>query len=208
VPSIKCSVCGQRILNPTGLMACPNCGAPLVPQPATSTAGQYYSTSSSEENAFAGTILGATPYAFNNGSDSTAPPPSIDPTMTGSQYPKQFPQRHPDVKGTIIHIETHEEPKSSGGAAEVAFKTISDIIWSMFGLSSTQASKEKEKEPVMRIRIREHDGMLRDVRLEGRLTGINIAQGDIVALWGKKKGSGPLVFEQGYNHTADGSITS
>jgi hypothetical protein len=200
--SIKCSVCGQRILHPGGLSGCPNCGAPLAPQLA---APETY-TSFSEDDVYADAAIDSdnTPPASSINDSDTSPLAAV---MPGSQFPKGFPQRPPELEGSIMLVAAQEEPKRTNGAADTVFNTLLDILWAIPGGSSSSQSKEKERVYVITLRVRSADDVQKDIRLEGRLTGVNVAQGDRVSLWGKDR-RGLLIFQRGYNHTTNGSITT
>lgn len=202
--SMKCPTCGQRILNPAGLAVCPNCGASLLPQLTTS----IYTSSSDKEDLFSqiGTIS-TPPDSDADDDDTTLFSPPTSPIRSDSQFPKDFPRRPPDLEGNITLLESHEEPKHSNGIADSVFDTFLDFLWSISGGSSSQLSKEKEKIQVTLIRIRTEDSGQRDIRFEGRLTGVNVAQGDRVSLWGKNR-KGLLALQRGYNHTTKGPITT
>jgi hypothetical protein len=209
--SIKCPNCGQRILNPEGLLTCPNCGAPLIPQ-IMGPAGEH--SSSYERQPFAGMVVdSASPgFSSNDGAhgahihtDDTSPLPTFSPGAQGHRFPRGLPRRPPDLQGTIILVDAHEEPKRAGGVSNMLSTMLLDLIWSIPGGTSSQLNKEKERVQVTRIRIRTQDGAQKDARLEGRLTAVHLAQGDQVSLWGKQK-SGLLLFQHGYNHTTQGII--
>lgn len=201
MPSIKCPACGQRILNSAGIATCPNCGEALVPQliapinPATP-----------DEDISSSIDLNKTPHYAEDKNDNAIPLSHISQTRATSQFPKGFPRRSPDLEGIVTLLESHEEPKRSNSAVDATFNTLLGFIWSIpGGSSSSQLNKEKEKIQVMRIRIRTDADEQRDVRIEGRLTGVNIAQGDQISLWGKNH-KGLLAFQYGYNHTIKGPI--
>lgn len=209
--SMKCPNCGQRILNSEGLLMCPNCGAPLMPQ---ITGPARAHSSSYEQQLFAGMVVeGDAPgSSFKGGdggprihTDDTSPLPTFSPDAQEHQFPKGLPRRPPDLQGTIILVDAHEEPKLAGGVSNVVSTMLLDLVWSIPGGSSSQLNKEKERVQVTRIRIRTQDGIQRDARLEGRLTSVHLAQGDHVSLWGKQQG-GLLLFQHGYNHTTHGVI--
>ena len=200
----KCPACGQRILNPSGIIRCPNCGASLMPQitmsPYSPDTHDDFSPPPEQDN------QPPASEAFDRNQEDTIPTPTPPvPVMTA--YPKDFPKSLPDCEGTVILLDSHEEPKRSSGVSEIAFNTLMDFIWSIPGgaASGTTSSKEKEKVQVTRIRIRDDNGSQNDARLEGRLTGVNVAQGDRISLWGKDK-DGLLAFKYGYNHTSKGPI--
>jgi hypothetical protein len=190
-------------LKPGALVLCPNCGEPLGLQLSGPGAAK---SSSAKEDLFSHLVIDDKPPASGAYGDDTAPNPIISPIATDSQFPKEFPKRPPDLEGTVILVESHEEPKRSNGVSEAIFNGLLDILWSIPGtIGSQNQSKEKEKVQVTRVRIRTPDERQRDIRIEGRLTGVNVAQGDRVSLWGKHK-HGLLAFQHGYNHTAEGSI--
>ncbi len=206
---MKCPACGQRILNPAGMIRCPNCDASLMPQITMSPyAPDAHDDFSSQPNLDDNS---SSSEDSDLHSEDTAPFPSVAPTPIMTTYPKNFPKRLPDCEGTVILLETHEEPKRSNSAGEIVFNTLTDFIWSIPGGSATSSSlstsKEKDKVHVTRIRIRDDKNVQSDIRIEGRLTGVNVAQGDRVSLWGKEK-KGLLKFEYGYNHTTRGPITA
>jgi translation initiation factor IF-1 len=206
VPSIKCSACGQRILNPGIPALCPNCGEPLELQV---SAPHSSGSSTAEEDLFSQIVVDDQPSASGAYTDDTAPNPVISPSRTDSQFPKGSPKRPPDLTGTVILVESREELKRSSGVGDTIFDSLLDFIWAIPGgpVSLQSQSKEKERIQVTRVRIRTDDDQQKDVRLEGRLTAVSIAQGDQVSLWGKER-KGLLAFEYGYNHTTKGSITT
>jgi uncharacterized Zn finger protein (UPF0148 family) len=203
--SIKCPACGQRILNPGGLAFCPNCGEPLALQLSEPGAATSFTA---EENLFSRLVIDdQSPASDRSGSD-TEPDLIVPSEVTNRQYPEGFPKRPPDLEGIVVLVESHEEPKRSNGISESVFNGLLDFLWSIPGSLGSQAqSKEKEKVQVTRVRIRTADDRQRDIRIEGRLTRVNIAQGDRISLWGKQK-QGLLAFQRGYNHTAEGIITT
>jgi len=170
-----------------------------------------YSSASSEDISSSPIINSAFSFSDTN-DDNTEPLPSVSSSKPTSSFPKGFPQRPPELEGIITLLESHEEPKRSNGVADVIFSTFVDIIWAIpgglaGGGASSQTNNEKEKMQITRIRIRTANNEQRDVRFEGRLTGVNIAQGDQVSFWGKER-KGLLAFQQGYNHTTSGPITT
>jgi len=194
VPSIKCPMCGQRILDAAGLVTCPNCGGPLVPQLVAARGSSY-------DDPRAHLVVDSMPGINNN---DTSPIPTVEP-ISNNQFPSGFPKRPPDLVGTVILIDSHEEPKRNNAIGDMVFNTIVDLLWAIPGSSGSQQNKEKEKAQVTRVRIRTPDDIQRDVRMEGHLRGVNIAQGDLISLWGKQN-NGLLAFEYGYNHTTFGTI--
>jgi hypothetical protein len=178
---------------------CPNCGAPLAQQIAPPGMGTSFS-----DDIFADPAIDSTPPPNSINDSDTSPFVAITPE---SPFPKGFPQRPPELEGSIILVAAQEEPKRTNGVSDAIFNTLIDMLWAIPGSSSSSQSKEKERVYVTTVRIRTTDDVQKDIRLEGRLTGVNVAQGDRVSLWGKDR-KGLLIFQQGYNHTTNGAITT
>lgn len=207
--SIKCPSCGQRILNPDALAFCPNCGESLALRLSERSGPMSFSASEDADgDLFSRLVIDDQPPAFDLPGSDTEPNPVVSSAATNRQYPKGFPKSPPNLEGIVVLVESHEEPKRSGGVSETVFNGLLDFIWSIPGTLGAQAQiKEKEKVQITRVRIRLTDDRQRDIRVEGRLTGVNVAQGDLISLWGKEK-HGLLAFQRGYNHTAEGSIST
>jgi hypothetical protein len=110
-------------------------------------------------------------------------------------------QRPPDVEGTVIQIQAQEEPPQPGITGGVG-RFFLDIFWS---LPNVPMQVDKDKVRVSVVRVRSTNGAQKDIRMEGHFTGVNVALGDIVSLWGYRR-KGLLIFRKGYNHTSDGPI--
>jgi hypothetical protein len=120
--------------------------------------------------------------------------------------PWWFPARPPDVEGIILHVQSQMEHPLTFDIASIILKQIRDFIW-MDTRAQGGHSDNRETVFVTMLRIRMLDGNLKDVRLEGYLTGAQLSLGDTVFLWGRRR-KGTLFARRGYNNTSKGTIST
>jgi hypothetical protein len=81
-----------------------------------------------------------------------------------------------------------------------------EIVWIIpNSRTATMGQNDTERTTVTRIRIRTNARELKDAQLHGDPKGANLALGDVVSLWGRRRG-GVLAIKKGYDHTSKSII--
>lgn len=132
--------------------------------------------------------------------------PGTEPWET-ARYPWWFPRKRPDIVGVVIQSQGQQELVRTNEIGGSIVRVIRDIIWPMPADTASVQQREKETIFVTTVRVRTPEGIQRDARIQGHLTGTNISLGDKIALWGWKR-RGTLLVRAAYNHTAQGVVTT
>lgn len=130
--------------------------------------------------------------------------PEAFPTWMTDKLPFGFPRRPPDLFGTVIHVQSQYERATSFDMSGSFLKQLRDSIWTV---SYEQSNPQKDEVLVTTVRLHTSSGKQEDIRLHGYLRKANIALGDTISLWGRKR-NGAFAVRRAYNHTSKGPITT
>ena len=102
------------------------------------------------------------------------------------------------LEGVIVSVQTHQEDAPSGN---LLLSFLKDLLW------PSEARASDYKRTITVIRLRTHNGMHRDARLDGEPRGALLVTGDNLFLWGRYR-RGMFVVRRGFNHTSEAEIYS
>jgi hypothetical protein len=198
MPSVKCPVCGQSF-STAGVAACPYCDTPLGPEfDFASAQGPSISYPS-----WLGVEQAITDPPLSQLSPSGASPPDTSSLALPwkAMWAMLKPSRPMRLEGVIVSVQTHQEDATSGNLLASFLTILKDLLW----LSETRTGDHKRTITV--IRLRTHNGIHRDARLDGEPRGALLATGDNLLLWGRYR-RGVFVVRKGFNHTSEAEIYS
>ncbi len=130
--------------------------------------------------------------------------PPASPAWMTDKLPLGFPRRPPGIFGTVIQVQSQYEHNTSFDTFGAFFKQLRDAL---LAVPYERPNLEREQVLVTTVRIYTSSGKQEDIRFQGYLRKANIALGDTLSLWGRKR-YGSFVVRRAYNHTSKGPITT
>jgi hypothetical protein len=136
--------------------------------------------------------------------NNQAADPQLEP-QSERRLPPLFAISRPDLVGSVVAIDTREQTNNTPDIAGALFALLAEIIWIV---PNSHAGREgPDRVEITRVRIQTDDGTRWDATLRGTLQGANLAMGDEVSLWGRRR-RGNLLVSKGYDHTSQSPIST
>lgn len=211
MPSIKCAHCGYKILLPTPVTVCGNCGTPFTVSGTGSTTG-----ASATGAAPLPPLPPPHPTPFS-GPAHPVPAPA-GPTTTTAKPPKPYPptswavptgmlSRKPDLQGTVIIPPMRDSVESPLDWSHIVLRIMFFLLMFPFFLRDLLKAKTASRPAiaVQIVRIQRADGTICEARFENDFTSGSLSLSDRISLWGHKR-AGVLVVSRAYNHDTGAQI--
>lgn len=205
MPSIKCATCGNRILLPTPVDSCANCGTKFTGTGPSSTGTPVpFSTS---------TPLPPLPPPPPPPTSSTPPTPTTvarptPPLPTSPTKPAGMPGRAPDLEGKIVAPPIRDTIERPSDWSHFVLRALVFPFLFPFLIRSIFATSKTPK-PTMTVNVvrveRFSDRTIGEARFEGDLISGIPGLGDHVSLWGSRR-SGTIIVKRAYNHGTGAQI--
>jgi hypothetical protein len=198
MPSILCSHCGKRILLPTPVPVCSNCGTPFTVSGSSASAAGGSTASS---HASPPTPLPPLPSAYSPkaGASSAAP--------VKAKTPRGSTSHAPDLEGIVAAPPHRDTIEKSSDWSQIVLQVLFFLFTLPFFIRNLFKVRGRSRSTmtVHTIRVWRSDGTSGEARFEGDFTASIPAPGDRVSLWGSSR-AGILIVKRAYNHNTGAKI--